>query len=146
MNTPLRALQIIHLGLASGVLLFTALVVILTMQQPANPAADPTLARMLTLVHGVLFLTALLLSRILYHRLLPTPDLDEAAQVARFRTARIVRLAVLEGAALFGLVTCLLLGQSGLIQAQPVYWLNLLSTGFFLAFIALTFPRQDPLG
>lgn len=146
MNSPLRTLQIIHLGLASGVLLFTTIVVFLTMQQPADPSADPALARTLTLVHVVLFLTALLLSRILYNRLLPAPDLDETARAIRFRTASIVRLALLEGAALFGLVSCLLIGQNGLLQQRPGYWLNLLSTGFFLAFIALTFPRENPSG
>jgi hypothetical protein len=59
--------------------------------------------------------------------------------------ATVLRLAMLEGAALLGLVICLLGAVSGEIYARPIYWLNATSALAFVLFSAWTFPGRDRL-
>ncbi len=65
--------------------------------------------------------------------------------IALLRGAILVRLALIEGPALFGAVICLLGAIDGSIDEQPLYWLNLLSGAVLVLFAIATFPTRDRL-
>lgn len=57
----------------------------------------------------------------------------------------IIRAAIMDGIAMFGLITCLMGVQNGEIYNEPIYWLNLFSYVFFVVVILWTFPTKDRL-
>ncbi|NLW83867.1 MAG: hypothetical protein GXY41_05615 [Phycisphaerae bacterium] len=57
-------------------------------------------------------------------------------------TATVIRLACFEGAAIFGLVLCLVGIQSGELARMPVYWVNLFSPVVFVLLVLATFPTR----
>ncbi len=60
----------------------------------------------------------------------------------RFQRAYIVRLAMMEAVALFGLIVCFVALSQGTLQHQPLYWLNAASSAIFVGFLAATFPSD----
>lgn len=163
-----RALQLIYAAIAGGVLLFACVVAWLAVAESSGEGAAPgqvELIQWMSLGHLVLAAAGFSLVGGVYDRMLivarleKTPAtpvaatqgkaVEQAARVepylAVLRTAEIVRLAMLEAVALFGLVVLLLAALQGVLQAEPVYWLNLLSTLFLLLFVALNFPTAERL-
>jgi hypothetical protein len=63
--------------------------------------------------------------------------------VSQLRTAIIVRLAIMEGAAFFGLVVCVIGATGGALAAEPKYWVNLASTCVLALFAITTFPAKE---
>ena len=57
--------------------------------------------------------------------------------------ASIIRLAMMEAPALFGIVICLLAVFGEGLDDQPVYWLNLASVVLFLFYLAASFPTRE---
>jgi hypothetical protein len=61
------------------------------------------------------------------------------------RRVTIIRLALLEGAAFFGLAVVLIAKMTGVVAAAPVYWLNALSAVIFIGFVMFTLPTRDTI-
>ena len=55
----------------------------------------------------------------------------------------ILRLALLEGSALFGLVVCQIAVVWGVLQVRPLYWLNALPAAIMIAYVVATFPSRE---
>jgi hypothetical protein len=55
----------------------------------------------------------------------------------------IIRLAMYEALALFGLVICLLAVLEDIVQTYPVYWLNLLSSLVVVGYMIMTMPNAQ---
>jgi hypothetical protein len=76
-----------------------------------------------------------------------TGDIDDsnpAAQLFRNLIGRIIlRLAMLEMPAVFGLAVCLLGVQTGVLNEQPDFWFNTLPTLFLFYYILATVPIRD---
>lgn len=150
-DADLKALQAIQAALMTGVLLFGLVVVLLAIRPQSIGAALPTPAATLTLlslVHGVMALGAWAAAFLLHGALLRSASAGAGApagaeSLAALRKATLVRLALLEGPALFGLVICLLAALGGTLRETPVYWLNAASALAFLAFAALSFPTRE---
>ncbi len=158
--TTLRAMQMVQAALMMGVPSFL-LVVLFFSSQHRSPApgesGDAGLLRMLSFAHlavagGCWAVAPLLYGAQFGARALGRSTAEEdgpagnnAAGVALFaiRRALILRLALLDGAALFGLVVCFLGAINGVLREQPVYWLNALSALIFLGFGVLSFPTRD---
>lgn len=144
-----RTLQIIYAALALGaVMIFLAFtLVILLTGAPQPAAADVSFIQVMTLVALLLTVSLLPLSGVIANRVLrgggPPATPDEA--VSRIRTALILRAALLEGPALFGLVVYMLAGLRGVLQQEAIYWANLFPWILFVGFVALTFPTRDRL-
>lgn len=68
-----------------------------------------------------------------------------AAADGAVQTGYILRLALREGAALLGLVVCLLAALNGVLRAFPAYWVNLAPAALFLFFLAARWPSLDNL-
>ncbi|MBM4117619.1 hypothetical protein FJ251_07705 [bacterium] len=145
----LRALQIVQVALMGGVLLFGLVVVLIAMRPPAAGAA-PIAQRVLVLlsaVHAVIALIVWSLAPLLQGLLVARlgAQLGTAGGVGALRGALIVRLALLEGPALFGLVICLIAATGGALRATPLYWLNALSAVAFVGYGVLSFPTAERL-
>jgi len=150
-DVELRAMQVVQVALMAGVLFFGLVVAVLAIRPQTVGAAPPTPAAtlsLLSLVHGAMALGAWAVAFLLHGALLRRAVADEAAgtgadALAALRKAMLVRLALLEGPALFGLVVCLLAALGGALRATPIYWLNALSALAFLAIAVLSFPTRE---
>ena len=67
------------------------------------------------------------------------------AHLGQIRSAEIVRMAMYEGVAMLGLVTCLIAITNGVLYDHPIYWLNLVTSLAMVGFAALNFPNSDRL-
>lgn len=162
-----RVFQIIQGALGLGIALFLSVSVLLALLDTGAPPEEAVqglpLVRLLSLVHiavaVALFVTANLVSDLQFRseRLAETrrQELRHARGevlhnpakqcLAILRTALIVRLAMYEGIAMFGLVVCVLAAVNGVLQAYPVYWLNALTSVAFIGYVVLTFPTAERL-
>ncbi len=144
----LLTLAMIHIAMVMGVILFGAVTLFLLFR--SDPSADPRgeeTVRLLSMIHlGVAcsaFMGAPIVFKALIHQ--AAGSAQSAAKVlVGIQAAYLVRLALLEGPALFGLVICFLMNRA-LLNEQPVYGLNLLSAVLFILFVAVTFPTRDRL-
>ena len=150
--------QIITGALLMGVLMF-ALVVFYMYEQavPGSPgAAEIDTIRTMTFVHLFFLVVNVGVGWFLAQRIFSPQSVaaavgteDTAALSARLvmqqRSAMIIRLAVMEGAAFFGLVICLLGSMNGVLRVMPEYWINLLSPFLLVAYGIATFPSRERL-
>lgn len=145
-----RVLQIITAAVTLAVLTACSAALIVHAARTPDPAqaayADLTLVSILTLAHLVLAAGAWGLAFVLYRKRLARPfetPPTAADCLAALRTATVLRLAVLEAPALFGAIVCLIASQRGVLDVEPLYWLNLASAAAFVAAAVLTFPTRD---
>lgn len=145
----LRMLQMVTVGMMSGVTGFLAVVLIVA--GTAAPASllpgDEQTVNILSLLHVVVAgLCYALVGPVSARLLRPQPaggdDSGDGFPVGRLRPAMIVRLALMEAPAFVGLAVCLIGGITGLLQGRPVYWLNLVSAAVFLTYALMTFPTR----
>ncbi len=152
--------MIIYISIATGTILFAALIGFLHISQipPTATAGDSDFLNTLSVVHFVLAIVIYLATNLIYNRYLkgeriwgrveqkPSAEWNPVEiYLKAIREATIIRLALFEGVAMFGLVICLLGVMNGVLQKHPIYWLNLLSTVVLLLFVGLTFPRKEYL-
>ena len=149
----IRPLQIIHAALAMGVISFAGVILFLFYAAPPGDGSNAPVVLQLSAVHGVMALVCFPGSAILYNRFLKKNSGDPALSRSRtplgilavIRIASILRIAVMEGAAFFGLVVTFLAVSGGVIQSNSLYWLNTLSAVFMVGSIAHGFPTADRL-
>ncbi len=155
-----RPLSLVQIGLSVGPLLYLGVVVGLAVAGPAPQGSpDFPLLDLLSLVHALLAFTLLPVSLFLMpkvltakSRLLPCIELSRRDPAAGARallnviaSARIVQLALLEGAALLGTTVCLLAVLQGAVAEHPLYWANAATTGVLLVVAVATFPTAPRL-
>ena len=156
--------RIIYLALLSGVTVFLGIILLLAYSQSqSNQSANSQdILPILTTVHIILALTAYFVSFIVF-RLLTNPvrlrkitlpaampsgrqiSTPEQMYLVTVFTASIIRAALFEGSALFGLIICLMGALDGSIQRYPVYWLNLFSFVIMAGMMIYTFPSRTKL-
>jgi hypothetical protein len=151
-DNAIRPLQIIHLALGAGVTVF-AIVVLVLNAVVEFPASDATsylgTLTIVNLVLTVLLFTFALrfhdyrLSRASLENRVGSGALTVERCFDEIRTAHIIRLALLEAAAMFGIVICLLAVVQGAMPVSEFYLINLIGVVLFLLFISGTFPTQD---
>jgi hypothetical protein len=154
----LMTTQIIQIALTLGPLFFLGIVVFLFFQRLELEGVRPDEGslQMLTIVQLFSLFAAGGISGVLRARLFSpdalgslilSSDPREIAQqcVMQQRTATIVGLALLEGAAFFGLVVCMIGVTNGALQAFPYYWVNAISVLVLLVFSVTTFPTRGNL-
>ncbi len=145
--------------MAIGVTLFFGVVVFLYYNGTADSELDEDVIQTLCLVLIVLGMAAYGVAMFVYKKTFAEISLAESLItsegktienqaeifVARLRSAQIVRLALFQGVAFFGLVICQLSVMNGLMHASPVYWAAALPTLFVILLVALTFPTKEKL-
>lgn len=75
---------------------------------------------------------------------------DDGASVASgylaaIRTAKIIRIAIIEAAVFFGLVTCFMAVTSRVLYQNPYYWANALSYVIFVVMLLRDFPSREKM-
>jgi hypothetical protein len=138
-----RALQVLQLALAVGLVLFWG--TILFLSQTVRVAPKDGALRLVMILSGAHVLVALsswtasvFLSDLgLRGRELPI--------MGRLRAATIVRSALFEGAALMGAVVCMMAVRLGVAPEATWVWLNGTSSLVFLAVVMATFPTRERL-
>ncbi len=122
----LRQLPLIGWALALGATIFAAIAVGLPYFSPPAEGAVPgdgSALMVLGAVHVLMFVNALVLAKLLPPKLRARPNGAFIAQV--------VRWAVLEGAALLGVVVVLMAGLQGVVPDKPVHYAHLASLLWF---------------
>lgn len=122
----LRQLPLIGWALALGATIFAAIAVGLPYFSPPAEGAVPvdgSALMALGAVHALMFVNALVLAKLLPPKLRARPNGAFSAQV--------VRWAVLEGAALLGVVVVLMAGLQGVVPGEPVHYAHLASLLWF---------------
>ena len=153
----LRGSQIIHIALAFGVTIF--FVVVLVLYSFGSPQSEPDegLIRMLCMALMVMAISAYGVAFLRYKKVITKISFSEPFVstegrvyknvgdifVVRLRTAQIIRLALFEGVAFFGLVICILSVQNGLLYEQPIYWAAALPALVVVLLVAQTFPTKE---
>lgn len=148
-ESTVRGMQIMQLALTVGVVLFTAFTVGRSIFSPQSAVSgtgppDAGLLRTLSTANVALLVGAVVFGHLLFRARISSGATDVAAAVAALRAAILLRLALLEGAALFGVAICFLATTSG-PPADPAIWLNLVSPAAFVLFSAATFPTRERL-
>ncbi|MBL7996790.1 hypothetical protein JNM05_15595 [bacterium] len=161
-----RVIQIIQGAIGLGVVMFMGVVLFVyssqTMSVDARIANDDyDLINLLTLAHIMIAAGVYTVARVVFNLLLSSSVLrngvtkvmkdgqgrviDSPAEkiLAIIRSAIIVRLAMLEAPALFGLVICLIGTFNGTIQETPSIWLNAITSLILIGFVILTFPNKE---
>lgn len=160
MNTRrLQSMQIIFLAMLGGVLMFGLVLGLMRYQrgEAPQPAAAEGLSLLgaLTVVHAVMAALGFPAAYAVYHWLAGPRgaaifDKNPATRhqsgelkcVLAIYTGTIIRMAIVEGIALFGYIACLIGIHSGELDASPLYWGNLFSPVVFVLMIAATFPTR----
>ncbi|MFN0158547.1 MAG: hypothetical protein ACKVRP_10825 [Bacteroidota bacterium] len=153
-ETYVRSLQVIHAALAIGVITFAAVVYVVYSNPPAeNPSLEDAaeLLQTLTIIHVLLALSCYLAAQIAFTRIAaPNQDVVEnvpsvQSSLTRLRSALIVRLALFEAPAFFGLIVCMLGALNGVLHSQPEYWFNTFSSVIMLGLVVITFTTREKL-
>ncbi len=145
-----RTFQIIHTALMAGATMFLLVILMLHFQTHPSGSTDIGTVNLLSIVHALFALSAFGASRIIFGRLfseqtiLNSPD-PYASALGMMRSALLVRMAVMEGAAFFGLAVCIIAVTGGITQTEPIYFLNTASYALFILTGSMTFPTKDSL-
>lgn len=151
-----KSYQVFYFGNAVGVLIFFFVVLFLFLQSFSNPSTPigPEPERyvmMLTMLHVVVIVVAYLGATFVYRTMLQRAfsagqrAVSAEAMLSSIRLAGIVRLAIMEWAAFFGLVVLVVATQQWVLQNAPEYWVNLISTIIMFGFAYVTFPTRTRL-
>ncbi len=140
-----RAGIIIQITLATGVLAFLLAVMFIS-QLPTERASNGGIIEIMNVIHAIFFIVAIFVAQQIFNRLLRSDELSvrTGEQVVQLiRTSYIIRAAVIEGAAFFGLATLLVAAQAGLLNTRPILWLNVSSAVYQILFILLNLPTAE---
>jgi hypothetical protein len=145
-----KGLQVFYVALSIGVIVFFFVVFYFYIESTELKLGDSReMLDMLSIVHLVYAVLAYAVATLLFGRTLAKgragvggPATAEGF-LATYRLASVVRLAIFEGVAFFGLVVIFIGAQTGLLQISPQYWLNLFSTVILCGLVIWTFPTRD---
>ena len=145
---------ILQLALTMGVIIFSGVVGVLFLigQHEAN-IESIDVVNLLSAVAGVLSFSSIMffvaLPKLRYKEdnlrgIFESEDVV-GSFMTQFRTTRIIQMAVLEGAALLGVVTCLLAVLFGVMADKPMYWANLTPAIIMVLISVTNFPTKSHL-
>jgi hypothetical protein len=154
----LLTFRVIYIALLLGVSLFLGIVLFMTYSTSEESKKPQGALGILTVVHVVLASSVYLVSIVLFRYMTglaffrkrkvasvhQDTSLEHRYLIAVF-SAYIIRVALFEGPALFGVIVCLLGATEGTIQQNPIYWLNLFSYAILAILIIYTFPTRTKL-
>jgi F0F1-type ATP synthase membrane subunit c/vacuolar-type H+-ATPase subunit K len=152
----IRGLQIFYAAIGSGLFIFAMIIFFVYNTNSATSSevdsSDVELVQMLSIVHVllalVMYVVAPLREKAVLKKMLSTPaQISSPAEHCfnSIRNALVIRLAMYEGAALFGLVVCFLAVNNYVIFAEPIYWFNAASSIVVIAYISIAIPNQERL-
>jgi hypothetical protein len=153
----LRPLAIIHLAVSAGPILFAVIVlfVMSTTGEVAPEAQDNSLLNVLSLANIFIMGSAWFVGTFIFQRLCSKQTSDESTEtdptlrvervLASLRNGLMVRLVMIEGAAIFGLTVCLISIMRGVLPKESVYWFNLAPLAVLLGYSLTNFPSKSKI-
>jgi hypothetical protein len=162
--SAMKTLQTVQAAFMMGVLVFTAVIFITYgMHDDSADITDTTeIMNTLSIVHCAIAMGAYAAARFVYEARFKPGQLMRGLQleprdasgnitastpaqkcIAIIRSALILRFALLQTAAFFGLVTCVAGVTSGVMASHPEYWANLISGAVLVTFGLATFPNRE---
>lgn len=148
----LRTMQIVQAALMAGMFFFLLVVALLAATTPASDRPDREPVSTLSLAVVMVSLSAAAGSVVVPKRYIDAsknaaaPGEDPYAKaLSLMQTSLILRMAILEGAGMFGLAVCIIAATGGLTQSEPVWLLNAVPAFIMLASGVLTFPTRTSL-
>lgn len=160
----LRVTRIIFLGLAAGVVMFAGIVGLVYATGVAHRGAADMLGefKLFSIINLAAAAVLAVTGRIAFGGQFSSSRLQNVANteirdttgeirsssaaekcVALIRTAWLVRLAIMEGAAFFGLMVTMDAVTSGIAFVEPLLMANMLSAVPLLLFVAVSFPTVE---
>ncbi len=152
-SEKIKPIQILSFAIPMGAVIFTAIVVFLYFTQEAVTPEENQLLMIMSFAHIAVafsgYMGAFIFTKIRFNDNYLKSLFESKGAIENYLAAylqvRVVKLALMEGPVLFGLVVCFLAIQGGQLQANPIYWANLASLGILLVYSVLTFPTLDRL-
>lgn len=133
-----------------GVLSFGLIIVFMDMTGYPGAEVDIDTIFNLSIAHGVAALILFPLSGFIRDRILRqnNPEatgkpIDTTLSLTTIRSSFIIRAAMMEGAAMFGLVVCFMAVTGGATRVNFMYWLNSLSAVVMLIYMGREIPSQE---
>jgi len=149
-DSELRSLQSVALAMVVAVVGSAGITAYLSLVSGGTPLTreEVRLLNLLSLLHVVAAGVCYWLAGALFARRLSPKEEDEGpvdpgTSFHRLRATIILRLAMVEAPAWFGVVICLFAGIRGGLAHDPVYWLNFASTLVLVIFAVKTFPSRS---
>ncbi|MBI2427470.1 MAG: hypothetical protein HYV29_01485 [Ignavibacteriales bacterium] len=147
------SLSIIYAALIVGILTFAVIAFAIPGNSQHSDEGSMDILLLLSGVHAFTALTMYSVVPIILKQLLNIEKIQASAAaappaekvLAAIQSAHIIRMAMYEGAAIFGLIICLLTSLWGHAATNPELLLNGLSAFFFLVMSAATFPTKERL-
>jgi hypothetical protein len=159
-----KTLRIIFFAIATGPIIFWAIILFLFSNQPlVRGSTDLSLLNILSAIHAIMLITMIILVNYIFKNGLigsknPVLSMSGALSADQqkgsnpqekflglFHSLSIMRLAILEGTAFFGMVVCFLAGKQGVLSTYPIYWLNAISTMLLASFVLKQFPSKEKI-
>ena len=139
-----RTLSIIAAAMGTGVVVLTVFVAALHARCARTPSPeDVRLVNALVGAAMIAALVAIVASETVWKAQLKA--LRPESVDAGVQTAFIVRTALREGSAMFGLVAALIAALNGTLHVYPAYWAALAPAALFLGYLAMHWPSPDNL-
>lgn len=145
-----RQFRILWLGLSMGVVSFGLIIVFMDMTGSREAGINIDSIFSMSIAHGVTACILFPLSAIVRDLILRKKNLEQTGKpventmaLALIRSAFIIRAAMMEGAAMFGLVVCFMAVTGGATEVNFMYWLNGLSTVIMLIYMVRELPSQE---
>ena len=153
----LRPLAIIHVAISAAPVFFAFAIVFVMLNAPPVTAgpSDILLLNILSVLNLVFLASAWYVGSFIFQKMVAgsiSARISESDQkmkaeviLAALRSGLIVRLAMLEGAAVFGLTACLLGVMRGVLPGESVYWFNLVPIAVLFAYSFVNFPSKTKI-
>lgn len=155
----IRPLQLLYLALAAGPAIFALVILYLYFYSTPGGESNLMFVEFVSVLHFTGVLIAFPLTAWLYQQCfrenkigallrssVPRTEAAPLHMLKVFRFAGLVRFIPLEYGISLGLMAVFAAVQGGIIQQQPIYWLNLLSTIIFIPYVLLNIPTAESLG
>jgi hypothetical protein len=148
-GTDLRGLKIICIALPAGVVFFSIVAISLGSDGPST--LDGSTLIVLRIAHVIVTVVAILSQKFLYERILSgklSPKLlgyGTLSFAARYRMATIVKLALIEGSALFGLVLIVIASTGGFLKTDFTLYLHLIPVLMLIGAAQSSYPSEQKI-
>jgi hypothetical protein len=154
-DTQILGMRIIAFSFLMGVLFLVAFALYMFITTTPDPAVsggfesgagneDTGLALTMTIVSLAYFIAAIPLSGFLFRRMLkPGSSREPIVIIGNIRSAQLVRLAVLDGAALLGAVSVLVAAIEFQLHGSTILWSGLLPVAYFMLHVLTNIPSKE---
>jgi hypothetical protein len=145
-----RVMKVICVALPAGVVLMALVAVFIGTDEP-TPMDSSTAMIVLRLVHVVIIGVVLLADKFFYPRILdgkfPLSRFQSGGDSfsTRYRVATIVKLALFEGAALYGNVLVIIASTGGWLRADPSMYLHLIPVLMLIGAARSSYPSDQKI-